>query len=74
MRAVSVILVLCFALAIYSAHRILSETHLHAGNEPSPVPGMSTRLDRETIATLDQAQRIRAWAPESSLPRKTGSR
>ncbi len=60
MRAVFAICAVCFALAIYSGHRIVSETHLHAGDEPSLIPGASTSLHRDSIATLEQEQRIRA--------------
>jgi hypothetical protein len=51
---------MCFALAIYSGHRIVSETHLHTSSEPSLVPGVPRGLRRDSIATLEQAQRIRA--------------
>jgi hypothetical protein len=58
LRFVFAICVLCFALAIYSGHRIIAETHLHT--EPSPIPGASRTEHRDNIATLEQAQRIRA--------------
>ena len=58
LRAVSAICAVCFALAIYSGHRIISETHLHTG--PSPIPGGSSSLHRDSTAALEQAQRIRA--------------
>jgi hypothetical protein len=51
---------MCFALAIYSGQRIVSETHLHTNAEPSPVPGVPRGLQRDSIAVLEQAQRIRA--------------
>jgi len=60
MRAVFAICALCFALAIYSGHRIVSETHLHPSSEPSRVPGMAKSQHRYSIAALDQEQRIRA--------------
>jgi hypothetical protein len=59
LRVVFAICVLCFALAIYSGHRIVSETH-PTSYEPSPVPGVSRGPDRDSTATLEQAQRIRA--------------
>src|SRR5262249_36023175 len=59
-RVIFAICVVCFALAIYSGHRIVSETHLPPIYEPSPVPGVSRGLHRDSIATLEQAQRIRA--------------
>ena len=59
MRVVFAICLLCLALAIYSGHRIVSETH-PTSYEPSPVPGVSRGLHRDSIATLEQAQRIRA--------------
>ena len=60
MRAVFAICAVCFALAIYSGQRIVSETHLHASNDPSPVPGVSRSAHRDSIEGLEQAQRIRA--------------
>lgn len=60
LRAVFAICVLCFGLAIYSGHRIVSETQLHRADEPSLVPGMPKSPRRDTIAALEQEQRIRA--------------
>jgi hypothetical protein len=60
LRVVFAICVLCFALAIYSGHRIVSETHLHAGGEALLIPGASKSPPRDRTATLEQAQRIRA--------------
>jgi hypothetical protein len=57
-RAVFAICAVCLALAIYSGHRIMAETHLHT--EPSPIPGVSNGAHRDSIATLEHAQRIRA--------------
>jgi len=47
----------CFALAIYSGHRIISETHLHLGDEPSMVPGAAKRLHRDNTAMFDDYAR-----------------
>lgn len=58
LRVVFAVCALCFALAIYSGHHIVSETHLHT--EPSPIPGVSRSPHRESIAALEQEQRIRA--------------
>jgi hypothetical protein len=58
LRAIFAVCAVCLALAIYSGHRIMAETHLHTG--PSPIPGASRSLHRETFETLEQAQRIRA--------------
>jgi hypothetical protein len=58
LRVISAICVLCFALAVYSGHHIVSETHLHASHEPSRVPGMSKNA--HDTAALEQAQRMRA--------------
>ena len=58
MRAIFAICLVCFASAVYSGYRIVSETHLHI--EPSPVPGVSRGLQRDSIASLEVEQRIRA--------------
>jgi hypothetical protein len=58
LRAIFAICLVCFASAIYSGYRIVSETHLHT--EPSPVPGVSRSLHRDSIASLEVEQRIRA--------------
>jgi hypothetical protein len=60
LRAIFAICVLCFALAVYSGHRIVSETHLHTADEPWRVPGVPPSPHRDSIAALEQAQRIRA--------------
>ncbi len=60
MRAVFAICVVCFALAIYSGSRIVSETHLHTGDAAVAIPGVTNGSDRDSFAAVDQAQRIRA--------------
>ena len=60
MRVVLAICILCFALAIYSGHVILTETHLPSSYEPSRVPGVTKSPHRDSIAALEQEQRIRA--------------
>jgi hypothetical protein len=40
LRAVFAICLLCFALAAYSGHSLVSEIKLYPSGEPSPVPGM----------------------------------
>ena len=60
MRVVFAICAVCFALAIYSGQRIVSETHFPSSLEPSPVPGASRGPHRDSIAALEQVQRIRA--------------
>jgi len=56
-RIVLTILALAFVAAIYSGHRIVTATHLHA--EPSPVPGMPKEAEyRDTAAALEQRLRI----------------
>jgi hypothetical protein len=60
LRVVFAICVVCLALAIYSGHRILSETHFHQGDEALRVPGVPNSAQRDSIASLEQAQRIRA--------------
>ena len=60
MRVILTISVVCFASAIYAGHRIVSETHFPRSYEQSPVPGVPKRLHRDSIATLEQAERIRA--------------
>jgi hypothetical protein len=60
LRAVFVTCVVCFALAIYSGGRIVSETHLHMGDAPVTIPGVSNGSDRDSSAAVEQAQRIRA--------------
>lgn len=73
MRVICAICVLCLAFAIYSGHRIASETHFATSYEPSRVPGASKSPDRDNIATLEQAQRIRAsrLAPTGTHPSST---
>lgn len=60
MRVIFAICVVCFAFAIYSGHRIVSESHFATSTEPSRVPGAPKSPYRDSIATLEQAQRIRA--------------
>lgn len=60
LRVVFAVCALCFALAIYSGHRIVAETHLHTSDGPSPVPGVSKGPYRDSLASLEQEQRIRA--------------
>jgi hypothetical protein len=64
---------MCFALAIYSGHRIVSETHLYTSSEPSPVPGVAKGLHRDSIAVLEQAQRIRASKLAAAQPRPSST-
>jgi len=66
LRVVFAICALCFALAIYSGHRIVSDTHLPASAGPSQVPGVPKGLHRDSIAALEQEQRIRASRLESA--------
>jgi len=60
LRVLVAICVMCFALAIYSGHRIVSETRFPSSYEPSPVPGVPKSQHRDSIAALEQEQRIRA--------------
>ena len=60
MRVMLTISLLCVASAIYSGHRIVSETHFPRSYAPSPVPGVSRGLHRDSTATLEKAQEIRA--------------
>ena len=60
MRAVFAICVVCLALAIYSGACIVSETRLHTGDAPAGIPGVSNGSDRDSMASVEQAQRIRA--------------
>ena len=60
MRVIVAIFVLSVASAIYSGHRIVSETHFPRSYEPSPVPGVPRGLQRDSMATLEKAQQIRA--------------
>ena len=60
MRAVFAICIVCLVAAVYSGYRIVSETHLYPSDDPSPVPGVAASLHRDSIGTLEQAQRIRA--------------
>jgi hypothetical protein len=75
LRAIFAICVVCFASAVYSGYRIVSETRLHI--EPSPVPGAARSLHPDSIAALEQEQRIlhRGWwrSARSRRPRSTGS-
>ncbi len=73
MRIVFATCVLCFGLAIYSGFRIVSDTHLHLGDEPSLIPGAPKSLHGDSIAALDQAQRIRASRLLISAPRRTST-
>jgi hypothetical protein len=57
LRVIFATCVVCFALAIYSGHRIISETHLHLGDEPSMVPGAAKRLHRDSTAMFDDYAR-----------------
>lgn len=60
LRVILVIFVLCLVSAVYSGHRIVSETHFPRSDARSPVPGVSRSLHRDSTATLEQEQRIRA--------------
>ena len=60
MRAVFAICGVCFAVAIYTGHHIISETHFPRSYEISRVPGVAKGPPRDSIASLEQAQRIRA--------------
>jgi len=60
LRVILAIFVLSLASAIYSGHRIVSEAHFPKSHGRSPVPGVSKSLRRDSVATLEQAQRIRA--------------
>lgn len=60
MRVVFAVCALCFALAIYSGHQIVSETHLHLSSAPFPVSGGPGSPHRDSLAALEQQQRIRA--------------
>lgn len=78
MRAILAVCVVCFASTIYSGYRIVSETRLHI--EPSPVPGAARSLHPDSIAALEQEQRIRAsrlvavrTQPSSTFDRIIGS-
>lgn len=60
LRVVFAICALCLAAAVYSGHRIVSESHFPASYEPSRVPGVPRSSHRDDIAALEQEQRIRA--------------
>ena len=73
MRVVFAICVLCLATAIYSGHRIVSETHFPRSYGLSPVPGAPKSPPRDSLATLEQAQRIRASRLETAALRPSST-
>jgi len=73
LRVVFAICVLCFAAAIYSGHRIVSETRLPRSYPASPISSASKGPHRDSIASLEQEQRIRASQLEAAGTRPSST-